>query len=75
MLAAFDMTAFLREVLTTMGLGPKINDIVKEVPQLNEMAQQAGMPGPEGMPGNAQGLLQLVGGGAPSGPQSGMMGQ
>lgn len=71
MLAAFNMTNFLRTIMAEFGIR-NANELINQNPQMSQMME--GQPA-QGMPGTAQGLLQLVGGGSPSGPQSGMMGQ
>jgi len=70
MLASFQMTNFLRTVMREMGIRNP-NELVKEAPQMADMLEQSGQTA-EGMPSDAQGMLQLIGGGAPSGPAGGV---
>ncbi len=70
MLAAFDMTVFLKTVMREMGIRNP-NEMIRQVPQMNEMLEGQGQTA-ESMPTDAGGLLQLIGGGAPSGPTAGV---
>ena len=68
---AFNMTNFLRHMLRTFGFR-NVNEIIQKQPQMQQMLGQQGMTAQQ-MPGDAQGLLPLMGGGMPSGPASGTM--
>ncbi len=63
---AFNMTNFLRHMLRTMGFR-NVNEIIQAQPQMQQMLGQQGMEASQ-MPGNAQGLLPMMGGTMPSGP-------
>ena len=69
---AINMTNFVRELFHMMGFGPIANDLVQEMPQMAELMAQQGMQ-PGQVPGDDQGLMQLMGGGMPSGPASGQV--
>ena len=66
-LQSFQMTNFLRAIMREFDIKAVNEFIAKEAPaQVTQGPPQQG-----GMPNDAQGLMQLIGGGAPSGPSSG----
>lgn len=69
---SFNMVNFLRQMLRTMGF-KNVNEIIQKAPSMEEMLGQQGQTAGS-MPSDIEGMLQLVGGGAPSGPITGVMG-
>lgn len=67
MASSFNMVNFLRETLRLFGVR-NVNELIEKPQAISEMT--AGMGGPQGVPEDAGGLMQLVGGGGPSGPGS-----
>ena len=68
---AFNMVNFFRDMLEKFGF-KNVNELIKTESEMQQMTQPMG--GPEGMPSDDQGLMQLMGGGAMGGPMSGVPG-
>ena len=72
---AINMVNYLRHIFHRFGFHD-VNEVIQSNPNVAQQLEGAGIPGAAGVPAanDTQGLLSLVGGGAPSGPMSGVPG-
>jgi len=70
MLASINMTNFLRSMMREFDI-KNVNELIQEAPQMAQALEGQGQTA-EGMPNDTQGMLQMIGGGGPSGPTAGV---
>lgn len=70
-LGSFNMVNFLRQMLRNLGY-QNVNELIQKNPAAAQMMGQAGVNDAGQVPNDDQGLLQMAGGAAPSGPFSGI---
>jgi hypothetical protein len=68
---SFNMVNFLRQMLINLGYR-NVNELIQKAPSVAENLGNNGMDTAGQMPTDMGSLMQLAGGGGPSGPTSGM---
>jgi hypothetical protein len=67
---AFNMVNFLRQVFRLFGVR-NVNELIQKPQSISEMT--GGMGGAANVPEDIGSMMQMIGGGAPSGPGSGTL--